>query len=213
MQRVKAVIFDIDGTLSSVNSWTSLTQDLGADVQQHLALYKEYSEGKLSYEKAKDSLVKLWQATGKANKKNFRDIFSKRSLKDGAYSLIHYLKAKYIICIITGSVDLYAEIVAQRLGIKHYFANAQLVWDKQDKLSDLVYRLDQDKMKLEQFLVFCAYHQLQPTDCVAVGDGDSDLELFRVTNHGVAIASESSHKLATLAWKQVNNLNEIKALL
>lgn len=43
----KAIIFDIDGTLSPEVSWLALTRDLGASVEEHIQIYKNYKEGKL----------------------------------------------------------------------------------------------------------------------------------------------------------------------
>jgi FMN phosphatase YigB (HAD superfamily) len=57
MEKSKAVVFDIDGTLSPEISWLALTRDLGASVEQHIQIYQDYKEGRIDYEASKDQLI------------------------------------------------------------------------------------------------------------------------------------------------------------
>ena len=68
MRTPKAVVFDIDGTLSPEVSWLALTRDLGAPVDQHVQIYNDYKEGLIDYPTSKAQLIGLWRATGNANK-------------------------------------------------------------------------------------------------------------------------------------------------
>lgn len=45
---MKAVVFDIDGTLSPEVSWLALTRDLGASVEEHAQIYADYKAGRIS---------------------------------------------------------------------------------------------------------------------------------------------------------------------
>ncbi len=213
LNKVKAVIFDIDGTLSPEISWTLLTKDLGGSAEQHLKIFKDLSDEKIGYEDSKEQLLNLWRATGRATKSDFRAIFENWPLRDAAKEVIDFLIIKgYKISIITGSTDLYAEIVAKRLGIPFYFANTELVWDKEDNLVDFRYFRDQAKKKLEQFLEFCHQQNLEPKDCVVVGDDTNDIELFKITR-GVALKSPDSAEIEKIAWKTIVNLSELKEIL
>lgn len=211
---LKAVIFDIDGTLTPDVSWTALTRDLGTSVEKHLEIFHGHRDGKITHETSKRELLKLWQETGNANKAFFQKLFMEWPLKDGAGELIDYLKSKgYLICLITGAADLYAEVIAKRLGIKDFFSNSQFIWDDNGKLKDFHYDIKQDKKKLEQFLKFCREQSLDPRDCAVVGDSHNDTELFSATGNGIAVNSKNSHHLEKIAWKIISNLNEIKELL
>ncbi len=210
----KAVIFDIDGTLTPDVSWTALTRDLGGSVEKHLELYRGHRDGTIAYEISKGELLKLWQATGNANKNFFEKLFMDWPFREGAEELVNHLKSKgYLICLITGAVDLYAEVVAKRLGITHFIPNAQFVWDENGKLIDFDYEVKQDEKKLEQFLEFCREQNLDPLDCVVVGDGYNDVKLFSLTGNGIMVRSEGAHHLEDIAWKKVGNLSEIMDLL
>lgn len=46
---IKAVIFDIDGTLTERDSWTRLTDDLGGSADEHLYIFKDFLGGRTSY--------------------------------------------------------------------------------------------------------------------------------------------------------------------
>ena len=60
LQNIKAVIIDVDGTLSPQISWTTLTKDLGASVEKHLEIFKEFQEKKTTYEVSKEKLLILF---------------------------------------------------------------------------------------------------------------------------------------------------------
>lgn len=125
---IKAVVFDIDGTLTPDISWTTLTNKLGASADKHLRIYQDLKENKLTYEKSKERLLKLWKETGNAHRSYIKNLFEKWTIRNEAKNIVKYLKSKgFIICLITGSLDLYAKIIAKRLGIKYFYSNTTLV--------------------------------------------------------------------------------------
>ena len=65
---IKAVVFDIDGTLSPHVSWTKLTALLGAPVSGLNKIYENLKNGNSRYRESKYALLKLWEDTGKLNK-------------------------------------------------------------------------------------------------------------------------------------------------
>jgi len=211
---IKAVVFDIDGTLTPNISWTVFTNKLGASVDKHLRIYQDFKEDKLTYEKSKEHLLKLWKETGNAHRSYIENLFEKWTIRKEAKNVIKYLKSKgYVICLITGSIDLYAKIIAKRLEIKYFYSNTMLVWDRNSNLIDFHYHRDQGKKKLEQFLDFCQKLKLDPQNCLTVGDDDNDIQLFKYTGKGIAVKSETSYKLEKYAWKKIDNLLEIKDII
>ncbi|OGE82707.1 MAG: hypothetical protein A3B23_03365 [Candidatus Colwellbacteria bacterium RIFCSPLOWO2_01_FULL_48_10] len=216
--KIKAVVFDIDGTLMpefpELRSWLRLTSDLGLSADELEKIFQDMRNGKISYPQAKTELIKLWQSFGKATKKEFSEIFSNWALKEDAEPIFKYLNGKgYKTGLITGSVDLFAEIVARKVGADEWYANTELMWDEAGKLDDFVYTLKQGEKKLEQFKAFCAKNMLLPTECAAVGDGENDVEIFKASGHGIAVHSPSSLHLDPFAWKKVKDLGEIEQLL
>lgn len=213
LENIKAVIFDVDGTLSPQISWTALTKDLGASVEEHLKIFKEFQEQKTTYEVSKEKLLILWQETGNAKRQFLEQLFINWPLRKDAEKIISFLKNKeYLLCIITGSFDLYAQIIAKRLGIKYYFSNTKLDWDSKENLTNFHYFKNQASKKLEQFTEFCKMQNIKPENCVAVGDDENNIKLFKIIK-GIAVKSIHSEPLEEIAWKTINNLLEIKEIL
>ena len=75
MDNIKAVVFDIDGTITNFVSWTAITQHLGASKDEHLAIFKDLTNGVTDYHTAKSKLLELWKQTGNAKKDYFVQIF------------------------------------------------------------------------------------------------------------------------------------------
>jgi HAD superfamily phosphoserine phosphatase-like hydrolase len=137
---IKAVVFDVDNTLTDSVSWLRITECLGVSVKEHSEIFDKFLQGSLSYDEAKSKLINLWRSSGKANKVYFESMFSNWPLLDDANSLIDYVLEKdWQVAIITGSVDLFALAIARKLHIPHWYANTTLLWDDSGKLIDFVY--------------------------------------------------------------------------
>lgn len=215
MGKIKAIIFDIDGTLTPQNSWTAFTRDIGGSVADHLAIYSDHIHGKIGLDESKKLLLKMWQATGKATKQHIEQVFDTWPVRDDAQDLVEWLQQNgYRVCLITGSVGVYAKHIADKLGVEDYYSNAELYFDKRGKLSDFHYTANQAEVKLDQFSEFCKSKSIKPTECFAIGDGDNDIELFKLTKHGILIDNDKvADELRVSAWKTINNLIEVKDLL
>lgn len=213
MEIPKAIILDIDGTLSPSLSWTALTLGLGASVDEHMSIFQAHKNGETTFEQSRDELLRLWQDTGNANKSFFKDLFEAIPLSDGAEKVVEQLRGQSKLCLITGSMDLYAEVIARKLHIVDYFANSLLRWDEKGNLISFEYTLNQSKVKLEQLLGYCIANNLKPEDCVAVGDSDNDIGLFEATGHGIAIGEIVPKELRAVAWKTISSISQLPGLL
>lgn len=210
---ITTIILDVDGTLTDDVSWLPLTAGLGADPKIHEKIFDDFKAGKHSYSDAKKQLIKLWQNTGNANKGFMKSMFQSWKLKCDTRETIDYLKKSYRLCLISGAVDLYIKIVAKKLGISDWYANTELIWDNKGNLVDFNYFADQAQKKLEQFNKFAKKYNLDKEECVIVGDGDSDLVLFRELKHGIAVNKDPNPDLESLSSKRISKLIELKNLL
>ncbi|MDB5182518.1 MAG: phosphoserine phosphatase SerB [Candidatus Saccharibacteria bacterium] len=215
MKNFKAVVFDVDGTLTEDNSWYAFTRSLGASEAEHLAIYEGQSSGQIGHDEAKTKILALWLATGKASKKFIEETFSNIPVREDAYPLIKWLQEnKYPVCLITGSSRIYAATIAEKLGVEEYYANANLFFDGTGMLKGFHYDADQAKIKLEHLAEFCKKHGIEPTDCIAIGDGNNDIGLFRITGNGIFVKNDkASPEVEKAAWKLVSSLSEVRYLL
>jgi HAD superfamily phosphoserine phosphatase-like hydrolase len=214
MKKFKAIVFDIDGTLTEDTSWTAFTRDMGGSVADHLAIYGELKGGNIGYEDSKRQLLGLWGNTGNHSRDYITEQIAKWPIKSDAEPLIEKLKADgYILCLITGSVGIYAKYIAERLGVENYYANAELHFDGNGYLIDFDYDIHQSDVKLRQFLEFCKRLRLEPQEVVSVGDSENDIELFKLTGNGVLVGESPSVELSEAAWERIRKLSELTKLL
>lgn len=212
MSTYKAVIFDIDGTLTMDISWTALTRDIGGSVAEHLAIYEEHVGGNIGLDEAKRKLLDLWRATGKATKPHLQQLFAMWPVRPEARPVIKELKTQgLLICLITGSMDLYAKHIADELDVPAYYANATLYFDDDNNLFDFHYDRDQAALKLIHLRAFCQANKLQLNECLVVGDSNNDISLFHETGNGILLdnGSDISQELRSAAWRVIHSLQEL----
>ena len=211
--KIKAIIFDIDGTLTSNISWLELTKGLGASTEKHSEMFEKYLKDEISYKKAKEDLIKLWQKTGNANRKYMIKMFNSWKLKEDAHEVTSYLKKNYQIILISGSLDLYVKTVADKLGVDTWYANSKIDWDKNSNLIDFHYFRDQAQKKLDQFEHYKNMNKMRNEDFAVVGDGDNDQLLFKKIKMSVLIKKEKPHpELEPFAYAIIENLSELKTI-
>ena len=215
MSQIKAVIFDIDDTLTQKNSWAEVAVGMGATHAEDLEIYYMHKEGKLTDREADDKILAMWKRKGLGTKENFEKIFNAIPLRDDALDLIQYFKQKKIIvCLITGSMDMYAKIIAEKVQADAFYFNADLHWDEGGKIIDFDYKVNQGALKLTQFQDFCQKNNLKSEECVVVGDSENDHLLFLETKKGIAVRTKVEDKtLEQIAWKVIDNLSEIKDII
>lgn len=213
----KAVVFDIDGTLTRDISWVRLTKEIGGSIEFNDEVIRAWGKDKLSEKETTGKLIKNWSKDSRADKENFISILSGIPLREDAKETISYLKEKgYLVTLITGSFDLYAEIVGKELGVENYFANTILLWDDSNKLIDIKTVKDEEakNRKIEYFKEWLTSNNLKPEECVAVGDSSNDIELFKITGNGIAMKTEfEAEELEKVAWKTINRLSELRSVL
>jgi HAD superfamily phosphoserine phosphatase-like hydrolase len=214
-KKFKAIIFDIDGTLTQQIAWRELTVKVGGSIEYNDQQVKNCEDGKISYKEFKQRLIENWSRNGQANKSVFTGILNNIPLRGDAVETVKYLLDRgYQICLITGSFDLYAQTIADKLSVKEWFANTTLVWDDSGNLKDFDCAMDDGARKIEHFQEFLKCYSLTPQECVTVGDSSNDSPLFLMSGNGVAIRSIFEAKeLEGIAWQKIQDLSELKKFL
>lgn len=213
-KKLKAVVFDIDGTLTNSISWLDMTRGLGASTDEHLSIFEDYIDGRISYPESKRLLLGLWAKTGNNSRQFILDMYGAWQFKHNAKTVIETIKGRGLrVCLITGSMDIFAESVSRYLGVEHYYANTDTTFDENGYLVDYSYVKDQGAKKLLQFQDFCASQSLESTDVMAVGNGKNDVKLFVATGRGVLVADSGNKDLVEKARWVIDDLAELVGII
>ncbi len=176
-------------------------------------MYNAYMDGTLDYVTWTQRLVTLYKERGRASKDVVTDTLTHYTLKGGTEDLVTHLHEKgYETALITGSFDILAKDIADRLSIKHWKANSSFVFNNSGAFIDLETCGDETKNKPKHLTEICTDIGITPEECVCVGDGINDVELFKLTGKGITF-NEAPEKLKRVAWKVVSNLSEIRDIL
>lgn len=208
----KAIIMNVDETLTERVTWYALTEELGASCYEHADIFMSYLDGKISYHTAKQKLFQIWTASGPIHKDRLEEIFKNIHIRGEAIAVINTLQEKgYELCLMSGSIEMFIQTLAKKFGIKHYYGNSRFIFDKKGYWVDFEYTKEEAQLKVEQFQDFLKKTGLKAENCIAIGDGDNDLDLFRLIP-GIIVNPRSEH-LKELAWQDVKYLPRVIQLL
>jgi HAD superfamily phosphoserine phosphatase-like hydrolase len=207
---IKAIIFDVDQTITQEVSWYFITRSFGASEKSHSEIFTRFQEGGISYIEAKKQLIQLWSQTGNANKSFMRNAFLNLELKPDAKRVISQLAESYKVYLISGSMDLFIETVAEKLNISDWYANTKLYFAENGQLIDFDYTLDQANKKWEQFSKLLIKTTLSVEEYAVIGNGEGDKLLFENLGFAVLVDSqEKTEQLVDMVDMEVKNLTEL----
>lgn len=211
-KKIKVVVVDVDKTLTGQTTWYAVTEQLGGDTGQHAQIFTSYLNGRKTYQEMKNELFKVWTKKGPVTKDQLQKIFVDVHLKGEALSVFNKLQERgYTLVLISSSVDLFVKTVAKRFGIDHWYGNSRLIFDKKQHWVDFEYDREEAKLKVHQFRDFISKTKFSPEECIAIGDDENDIELFKIIP-GIAVKTNSDH-LLQVAWQEVKYLPKVVQLL
>ena len=210
-KKIKLVCFDLDKTLITQNSWYKLNLALGVTHEEDQKLLEDYQKGVLSYDDWTKKLLSLFKRNDNSNLNNITKCLSDYTFNIGAKEIVEYVKSKgYIVTLISGSIDILVDLVSRDLNIEYAQATNTFLFDKNDNLNDIITIGDDKLAKLNILESFCRKTGINIDECVCIGDGDNDIELFKKTEHGITFKDS---KIEKDAWKVISSLNDLKEIL
>jgi len=187
MNKIDAVIFDLDGTLVRYHgvdfesSWGALAVAAGVS-EQSQRLFHEYFHRRDAYAEWVVEEAKLLK--GIAVDHVAGQLFPP-PYAQGAEQAVAELQGRYLMGILSSGVDLVADRVAQDLNLSFAWANRLSVMDGRFVgTSDTVVEL---WSKAEVLKRLCAEHDLELEHVCFVGDNVNDLAAMQLV--GLAIAA------------------------
>lgn len=186
---IKLVVFDLDNVIidgEAIDEIGKLT-----NVEEEIAeITKKAMEGEIDFETSIKDRVKLLKGT---SIEEIQEIADKLPLMTGAEKTINDLKNENLkIAVISGSFDIVADAIKEKLGIDYVFTNSFVVDD--GKLTGEVEGPLVSGTKLEVLNDFLSNEDILLEDVVAVGDGANDISMIQSAGMGVAFNAKPSVK-------------------
>ena len=186
---IKLVVFDLDNVIIDGEA----IDEIGklANVEDEIAEITEKAmQGEIDFETSIKDRVQLLEGT---SIEDIEKVADELPLMDGASETIASLKEKDIdVAIISGSFDVVAEKVKEKLGIDSCYTNSFTVED--GKLTGEVTGPLVSGSKLDVLKDHVENAGISLDDVVAVGDGANDISMIESAGCGIAFNAKDSVK-------------------
>lgn len=180
----KAICFDFDGTLSiGINSVEYLC--ILNNAEKELAVIERLkNNNELDWVEADFMKAKLLKGLYiDAVERNFDD---KIELIEGINEVVRYIKNRgYKSLVITSGPNLVAASFAKRYGIDYAYGSIYEI--KEGRFTGSLLKHLDSKGKLKCLVDFCLCNNIELNECIAVGDGFSDVDIFKAVGKSIAI--------------------------
>jgi len=173
---IKAIVFDLDGTITEPrSSWQYIHEKLGLWESHGKAILDKFKAGKTDYQAFCDEDAWTWRGR---DIEEIKSILDKTPYLIAAKSVIRALRDRgYKLFLVSSGLVLLAERVANECKFEKYWAN-ELEVDKDGKIiGKCIINVDyHSKDKILGHI--CENWGLSPENIAAVGDSSGDIPLF-----------------------------------
>jgi len=213
------VVFDLDGVLVPIkSSWEYLHSYFGVQDDDYRRVNVElFYKGVITYDEWMRRDLKLLTSKGCIQRDEVIKAFKVLTLNDGADELCNYLHNLGVkTAIVSGGIDILAELVGSKLGITTIYAN-KLLFDNNGCLLpygiEVVNPLRKDAVIYKLATLF----GMSPKYFIYVGDADWDVSAFKVVGYPVLFNCSSCSKLLSelkiTNYYEINNLRELTHII
>ena len=179
---LRAVFFDLDGTLKPCRDpYHHIHYQLGfgEKTEQFARMFRQ---GEIDSDEWIRHDVALWQGV---SRRHLVDYLREIPYTRGAVELVRTLRSTgAITAVVSTGLQLHAELVQADLDLNYALAN-EVVFEAGIATGEVVIHVHEaDKKSIVQRII--ATEGLCPDECMAVGDGESDIGMFESCRIGVA---------------------------
>lgn len=188
MGKVKLVCFDLDDTLIREIHSVMLPCILNGKEKEHSLIQEQEEKGMLDYISADYHRAKLLLGLEECKiAKSFLKIAKPlKSIK----SVIEALHEQNIKCIvITVGPKQVAKVVSDIWGFDYYYGSDYEV--AEGIFTGKILNYISAEQKISCLQNFCKNNNVKPEECIAVGDGSTDIPMFDYCGNSIAINSSS----------------------
>jgi HAD superfamily PSPase-like hydrolase len=203
------VAFDMDGTLlTGTPSWEMLHAHYST---LHVAqkAHRDYSEHRITYEQFMRRDLGAWPRP--LRRSELLEVLSGFKLRPEAPAVVADLRLMgYEPAIVTSALDLLAEMVSRKLGIKYFMAN-RVGFDARGNFDGRVYPMVEPLKKHEAFLKLVERLGVGLDATAAVGDTEYDSTFLKSAGRGFVIGDEGL--ASRLGVTYIRDLRELLSYL
>jgi phosphoserine phosphatase len=180
-------VFDLDGTIKEASSpWMYLHHALGTEAQAE-EYYQQFKRGEITYLDWARLDSAVWKGVPLSR---VQDIFRHSVYRQGARELFEFLHRWRVPCaIVSTGLTVQAEQVAADLGVWRTVANELEVKDGLLTGTAIVHVMEDTKGQIMSTMR--RETGARPEECLAVGDGTADIDLFAQAALAVAVCPRS----------------------
>jgi HAD superfamily phosphoserine phosphatase-like hydrolase len=211
---VRVVCFDLNETLIKEKTWPELNFAMGMTKEENAKFYRQYKSGEIDYSMWVSLALEIYQKRNNLKREEIEKVVQNYCYFPFAQEIVFYLKQKYTVVLVSGAMGILVKKVAKELEIDHHKALTDFFFDEFGYISKIAVddRTGNDSKNKVLFLEeICNSLGCKLENCVSVGDGENDYDLFGATKGITFNHSERSFK--EIAWRVVADLNEIKNIL
>jgi len=215
--KVGVLAFDLDGVLVKCrSSWRYLHLRFGSiTIVESRDDARAFLEGRISYEEwmRRDLEAIIESAGRRLSREEIVNVFRDSELEEGAEEVVNYAKALGIeLAIVSGGIDILANMVARRLGIRYVMAN-KLVFDNNDLLIPRGIEIVNPLRKDEALLKISRETGIPLNRFIYVGDTSWDVSAFRVVGYPVLYRRGEDPVNLGIEVYTIDRLAELKGIL
>lgn len=205
---IKLVVFDLDNVIIDGEAIDEIGKLM--DVQdQIIEITEKAMQGDVDFETAIKERVKLLKG---ASIEDIKKISEEMPLMKGAEETIAALKEKgYKVATISGSFDIIADSIKEKLGLDYAFSNTLL--EEDGILTGEVEGPLVEGSKFEVLSKLVEDENITLEECVAVGDGANDISMIEAVKLGIAFNAKPALKEIADKVIESRDLTEIITVL
>ncbi|MBX9765180.1 HAD-IB family phosphatase [Patescibacteria group bacterium] len=212
---IKAVAFDVDGTLIDSHVWEELHVLFGLSREDNARMHGLYVNGISSFHEVTDLMAEMYlKKVPRVTREQADVVFKNFRLLPGTRETVEALSKKYPLAVISSGLVGYVENVAKALHIPLAYSYTSFLYSPDGIFSGVAYNEASDELqaKVNALKDFGAKVGAKPEEIAFVGDSINDIEGFRYTGRGILVG-EGTEELRRAAWKQVDALPEVLGIL
>jgi len=206
MQKSKLVCFDLDDTLIREIHSVMLPCILNGKEKEHSFIQDQEEKGLINYIAADYLRAELLLGLEESNiAQSFLDVA--KPLKN-IKSVVEALHEKNIKCIvITVGPKQVAKVVCDIWGFDDYYGSDYEVIE--GVFTGKILNYIGAEQKIECLQDFCKSNRIRPEECIAVGDGSTDIPIFKYCGKSIAINSSEKVQKSAMYAVDTDDLTDI----